>query len=330
LWENKIAIGDLTLISGDGGVGKSYFACHLAAHVNNGKRWADGTPCEQGAVLFFPIEGKEGVFKRRLVANGVDLDKCLLLKNSQFHDKKTKTFIQNNIQLGQLTAIEKAIDDAERTTGLPVRLVVVDPVGNFFGNTNVYLDSEVRKVLMPLQDLAEKKNVAILLVAHHGKGKRSASQNQTLGSVALVNTSRAVWQVYRDQQDKDLRYFAPSKTNDCIDPTAVSFCITKPEGRVQIVDTDIDKTADDLMNESKQETKRGRKPTKLEAATTWLGLTLANGAKPFQEIRAAWEASEDFSEDTVYGAAENLRVRKWSEGFGKNKVGYWGLPIDGE
>ena len=81
------------------------------------------------------------------------------------------------------------------------------------------------------------------------------------------------------------------------------------------------------MNEHKQETNRGRKPTKLAEAAAWLEIMLAGGTKPYQEIKAAWEAKKEFSEDTVDGAAEKLGVERWSEGFGKNKVGYWGLPM---
>jgi len=309
LWENKIAIGDLTLISGLGGVGKSYFTCHLSAHVTTGKPWSDGTPCEKGAVVFFPVEGRPEVFKQRLEVNGVDLNKCVHWDN---------TLLPEGVNLRELAAIEQAIDDAEKATEFPVRLLVVDPVGNFFKGANN--DFGVRDVLMPLEKMAARRNIAIVLIAHHGKAKYSVAQHQVLGSVAWVNACRAHWQICRDSLDAQLRYFAPTaKTNHCVDPTAVSFRILG--GRVQIEETDIDQLADDLMVESR----RGRPPEKRAEVMVWLEELLAGGRKPFREIKAAWE-SKGFSEDTVERAAEDLGIEKYGRGFGKGKIGFWELP----
>ena len=105
----------------------------------------------------------------------------------------------------------------------------------------------------------------------------TSSQNQVLESVGIVNTARSVWQIYRDKQDKDLLYFAPSKTNDCIDPKTVSYRILPPHGRVEIIGTDIEKTADDFMHEAQQGAPRGRKPEKLECCITWLNEFIADG-----------------------------------------------------
>jgi hypothetical protein len=261
--------------------------------------------------VFFPVEGRVDIFKKRLQENGVDLDKCVHWDN---------TLLPEGVNLKQLAAIEQAIDDAEKETGLPVRLLVVDPVGNFFKGANN--DFGVREVLMPLEKMATRRNIAIVLIAHHGKAKHSVAQHQALGSVSWVNACRAHWQICRDQQDAKLRYFAPTaKTNHCVDPSAVSFRITG--GRVQIEETDIDILADDLVVEAK----RGRPPKKRAEVMTWLEELLADGKKPFREIKAAWEAA-GFSEDTVENAAEELGIEKRGQGFGKAKVGYWELPSD--
>jgi hypothetical protein len=311
LWENKIAIGDVTLISGLGGVGKSYFTCFLASHVTAGKPWPDDTPCERGSVVFFPVEGRTDIFKKRLQENGVDLEKCVHWDN---------TSLPEEVNLRQLAAIEQAIDDAEKATGLPVRLLAIDPVGNFFKGSNN--DFGVREVLMPLEKMAARRGIAIVLIAHHGKAKHSVVQHQALGSVAWVNASRAHWQISRDQQDTKLRYFAPTaKTNHCVDPTALSFRIIG--GKVLVEETDIDLLADDLVIEAK----RGRPPKKRAEVMLWLEELLAGGKKPFREIRAAWEEA-GFSEDTVENAAEELGLEKRAQGFGKEKIGYWELPAD--
>ena len=47
LWPTRIPIGQLTLLIGDPGVGKSLFAADLAARVSAGRPWPDRPPCEE-------------------------------------------------------------------------------------------------------------------------------------------------------------------------------------------------------------------------------------------------------------------------------------------
>ena len=96
------------------------------------------------------------------------MNKCFLLEGTSFYDKESKKWIPDAVDLKKRSAIETALDDVEKKSGLPVRLLVIDPVGNFLGDVNTYKDSEVRQVLMPLQELAERRGIAILLIAHHG------------------------------------------------------------------------------------------------------------------------------------------------------------------
>jgi hypothetical protein len=39
LWDSIIAIGKITIISGDPGLGKSYFTCDIAARISTGEAW---------------------------------------------------------------------------------------------------------------------------------------------------------------------------------------------------------------------------------------------------------------------------------------------------
>ena len=248
---NKIPANDLTVISGKGGEGKTFITCLFASHVTNGTPFPDEHPCNKGNVLLFPPEGQRAALKQRLKANGVDLKKCFILEGATVFDKKTKTWVLDPIILSDCHRLEDAIDAAEQQTKFPTRLLIIDPVMSFVGKKSPNYDNEVRQMLTPLQSLADRKKITIILVAHHGKAEHSTAANQTSGSVAWVNVPRSVWQVYRDKEDKDLRYFAPAKYNDCIDPTTVSFRITRPDGKVQIESMDIAKTADDFMNEQR-------------------------------------------------------------------------------
>ena len=326
---NKFPANDINIVSGEGGSGKTYFTCHLAAHVTNGTPWADGTPCKKGSVIFFPPEGQKAALKRRLVANGVDLSKCRLLDGVTAYDVKTDTWGIDFISLADSAWISEAIDAVEQDTGEPAALVIIDPVGNFAGRSDSYKDTEVRQMLAPLQRLADEKKVTFLLVAHHNKAEHSSAQKKVMGSGAWVNIARAHWVISVDKEDKNLRYCAPSKYNDCIDPKAIAYRIVSQggqwEGQVQIVSMDVDKTATDYMHEQRQENKRGRKPEKRDEAMDWLRNYLADGEKEVTEIYEAG-AVKEFSESTIDRAKKNLRILSVKDGTGWK----WKLHGDGQ
>ena len=326
LLANTIPKHEITIISGPGAVGKTYLTCYFASLSTKGHSW-NGVPCEKGCVLFFAGEGKTDRFVARLKNNGADLNLCGILEGKEIYDKKSKQWFLDPIVFQDRDAIERAIDEWAEKTGLPVQFVVADPIGNFVGDAKIGRDAEVRRFLTPLQQIAEKKDIAIILVAHHGKASHSQSQHQVLESVGFVNTARSVWQIYRDKEDKDLRYFAPSKTNDCIDPKTVSYRIVPPQGEVQIVDTDIDKNADDFMNEDRRNSGAGRKNTKLVQCISWLAQLLKGGDRLQSEIMKLAKEME-FGKSTVNAAKRELEIESIRES--KNDPWQWHFPSDAE
>jgi RecA-family ATPase len=221
---NRIPDNDVTIISGKSGSGKTFCTYFFARHVTNGEDWDDGTPCEQGAVLFTIPEGTKATFKRRLIANGVDISKCKLLEAKTIM-VEGKVVI-NPMTLADCTALLKAIKRIEQKTGLRLRMIVFDPVGSFAGNTNMDKDADVRKVLVPLQTLADEEKLVILLVAHHNKGMAGSAGGKTMNSVAWGALPRAHWQVWTDKNDETLRNFALEKVSDGNNPPGFSFRIT--------------------------------------------------------------------------------------------------------
>ena len=335
LWENKIPLEMITVFAGRQGGGKTFWSCYLAAVVTNGWNWADGSASPKGSALFFYGEDAvESILVPRLKAQGADLSKIRIL------DGFIKT--QDGEEVGELELtlhvvdqIRDAIRLTEQETGEPVRLVVVDPVSNYWGGIKENDNAQVRAVLKPIQRLAAETGVAFLLITHFGKAVKEEAADKVIGSIAITAVPRTVWHLYRDKNDKDARYFVPSKDNVLIDPTGVEFTVNRQaDGRVEIISCDLEKHADDFEAEQfdrmqERRSGRGRKPEQTEAALEWLETFLADGRKPVGSrdnpaagsVRFEAEAA-GHSIRTVDRASAELNVVKRRE----LNVYFWSLP----
>ena len=320
LLPNLIPKDGLVFITGAPGVGKTYWTCLLSSHVTNGYDWY-GHPIEKSSVLFMEGESTKSVFVKRLANNGVDMKQCGILEGKEILCKDTGQWHLDPVIFQDISLIEKSIDEMESKTGRRVGMVVADPVGNFYGKADSYKDTEVRRLLMPMKQIAEKREIAFVLVGHHGKTQHAHSQNLALGSVGQGGIARSHCQIYIDKDDKELRYFAPSKVNDATEYKSVSYRIVKPLGEVQIVSANIDKQADDFMREERQG-QNGRPPQELESAVGWLQQFLLTGKKSSTEIFEVAKESEGISKNTLNRAKEKLGIKPY-QSDGK---WWWELP----
>lgn len=324
LWENKIPRGNLSMIVGFGGEGKTFWTIDMTAHITKGTQWADGTPCEKGSVLFFYGEDGADTYKERCAANGVDQKRVMFLNGMEVFKDQEST--ETGVTVADIDVIRQAIRHTAEETGLPVKAVFIDPITNYLGKVSGNSASGVRSVLHPLQRLAEELDVAIVLIHHFAKGKKANLQQQISGSGALVECCRAVWGVFHDP-DENVRYFAPVKFNCGADPTTVSFQITVPSGKIKVFETGIRKWAEEVVGgiASTKKSASGRPPKVLAEASNWLSDILSSGEMPVKDIYAAAKV-QGFSEKTVDRAKETLGVKSSKRGFGKDSYSVWTLP----
>lgn len=173
LWPGRIPIGMLTLIAGDPGVGKSFLTCALAAAVSTGGGWPDEPDDRRrpaSVVIMNAEDTLANTIRPRLDAAGADVRRIHSLTTVRRRDGTLAGF-----RLGaDLPRLEEALDTLE-----DVQLLVVDPVSAYLGGQDEHKNAEVREILTPLQQLAERRGVAVVLITHMNKGsggKRSTGR----------------------------------------------------------------------------------------------------------------------------------------------------------
>ena len=83
--------------------------------------------------------------------------------------------------------VERLAHEVERLGD--VVLIQIDPVSAYLGGTDSHKNADVRALLSPLSDLAEKFNVAVVVVTHLNKGS-GAAMYRSVGSIAFTAAAR--------------------------------------------------------------------------------------------------------------------------------------------
>ena len=188
LWPQRVALGSLTLVVGDPGVGKSYLTLDMAARVSRGasgrkKNWPLATR-GRARLLRLPRERAPGstfllcaeddyanTIRPQLVALGADLAQISALRDNQ-----------GDQAFDLLPCLP---DFARQIQSTPnARLWIIDPISSYLGNLQENHDRSIRGLLNPLANLAVAHQLAIVMVTHLSKGDGKAL-HRVLGSRAF-------------------------------------------------------------------------------------------------------------------------------------------------
>ncbi len=205
VWPGYIARGVLHVTAGDAGVGKSTILTDFAAIISRGGKWPDGTTAPKGSVLFWDGEDliQQTIVPRFLAAGG---------ETKQFHvvrgvkDGEKIAYFSPATDMDELTDYAKSIGD--------LRYIVISPLNAAVGDgRDSYKDSDVRKSLAPLAELAQSLNVAVEGVAHFRKGTHGERPLDRLnGSAATSAVVRRAFAV-AISDDETRRMLVRMKTN---------------------------------------------------------------------------------------------------------------------
>ncbi len=325
LWPGRIACGKVTLIAGDPGLGKSQITAYLAGIVTTGGHWpVDGTKSPKGAVVFLSAEDDAAdTINPRLRAVDADLSLCVVV-HAMLDTDETGTIRKRSFSLkNDLISLESVLHEIGN-----VRLIVIDPITSYLGGIDSHKNSDVRELLIPLVDFAEKHEVAFVCISHLNKSNTQDAMSRISGSGAFVAVSRSTMQVFKDKNNPARRLLLQSKNNLGKDIGGFAFSIADVKlengletSRIVWEDAPVNMTADEAMNA------RPEQSTAIDKAKQFLLDILSNGPLAFSDIEEAAKL-EGISEKTLRRAKEIAGIETKKDGF--NGCWIWAISEDGQ
>ncbi len=323
LWPGRIALGKLTLIAGDPGLGKSLITAAMAATVSKGFLWpVDKTPSPIGDVMLLSAEDDPADTTRpRLDAAGADCRRIHVLKAVQEVDAEG-TPIQHMFSFKRdIAALEELL-----STLPDCRLLIIDPVSAYLDGTESHNNSDVRGLLAPLAELAAQYKVAVVLIQHFNKSGGGNAMYRSMGSIAFVAAARAAYIVTKDQNNPSRTLFMPTKNNLAKDSTGLAYSIVSAENDAPVIAWDLQPvaiTADEALALPKPDEER----TATDDACDFLQDLLSGGSVKASEVQKEARGA-GISEKSLRRAREKLGIKPYRITFTGGWM--WGFAQDAQ
>jgi putative DNA primase/helicase len=325
LWPGRAAMGKLTLIAGQPGLGKSQVSLAMAAAVTTGGEW----PCKEGrappgnVIILAAEDGAADTVVPRLGAAGADRQRVLIVSAVR-DDAGHRTF--------NFAADLELLEQKIRATG-DVRMVVIDPISSYLGaRIDSHNNTAVRATLEPVCEMAARLHVAMVAITHHPKGTSTAAIHRFIGSIGFVAAARAAYIVTRDANDETRCLLLPVKNNLAPVGQGLAFrleqrIVAEPGIVASAVvwdDTPVTISADEAL--SATDAARDGVVSPRHEAIEYLRGKLSAGSVPVKEVDEHARAL-GIAPRTLVRARKALGVRTVKDGFGSGWV--LSLPDEG-
>lgn len=327
IWQDHIAAGKLEILSGAPGSGKTTIALSLAAILTAGSRWPDGSPSLRGDIAIWSAEDDASdTLAPRLLAAGADMHRVHFVTGTMSADGKPRSF-DPATDTGHL---------ARALAGKAVRLLIVDPVVSAVAGDS-HKNTETRRALQPLVDLAGKLGCAVLGITHFSKGTQGRDPvERVTGSIAFGALARVVFACAKSAdtdtaEDGCDRLFVRSKSNIGPDGGGWRYALEQvpvpahPQLFASCVrwGAALEGEARELLATAEAASDPEDK-TALADAVKFLRGLLSDGPQPAKAIRADGE-NTGHAWRTLHRAAKILNVEIRKEGM---RGGWsWHLPL---
>ncbi len=325
--QNTLPRAELTLVNGDGGIGKTTFVLDLIARASAGRPMPTGLRHEKPLrCLILAEEDRHGLLRARLDVARANFDNIRLLES--IGDEQEFAVFPTHAE-----TLRRAIEEGG------FDFVMIDAFLNHFADDlNSAKPQDMRKVCRPLSTVAHDTGATIVAIRHFCKAAGLASA-RGLGSIEARNVSRSELAVAPHPDDEahpGLFVVAISKANLAEDRSATMAYRLVPVG---VTDDDGEATtiacveweavppiitADELTNRPDE----GEK-LKIDAAADWLSDYLGADEHRASDVCEAGKRA-GHSQPTLYRARKKAGVTTENRGYPAK--GYWFIkePLDSQ
>lgn len=227
LWYPFFARGELTIVEGDPGVGKSYMVQMVAKALCDNDKLPDASKLrmngaksykiqygyakgEPGPVVYFDMENNAAtVTKKRMRNNG-------LIHYERFYQEE-EPFSIDNVRVFETIC--------EAIGKLSPSLIVFDTINTYIGRADTHNAAETQQAFAQFKTLARRFNCAVIAIRHLTKGSRDKAIYRGQGSIAFTGMARVVLSVGISPTDPSERIAAVTKLNVARQPPALVFSI---------------------------------------------------------------------------------------------------------
>ncbi len=324
LVDGYIPKGEITVLAGDGGVGKTFVWCAIAAAISSGQRafvlnnsFTEEAEREPQKVLYFSTEDSNAaVLRPRLRCSGADLINVSTMESADEDFQKIKL---NSAYLESLI-------DRYRPA-----LVIFDPLQSFLpSHIKMAERNQMRDAMSKLHAYGKKYGATFLIIMHTNKQQNVWGRTRLADSADIWDISRSVLICGEADSKSHLKYLSQEKSSYGRLSQTVLFRI---EDNAAAFVGYTDKRDRDYVRAAN---KNDNTAPEREAATQFILDYLQEHTEV--TIRALDEAAAGafISAHTLRRAKEQLRkdgkIQTLQKGFGKNKEWYISLlhTIDGQ
>ena len=335
LWKYHIPIGELSVIAGKPGQGKTWVALDIAARLSAGYTFPDGSDAPIGKTIYYvggSEDRKDSIYRR---LEGLKAEK----KNIRVVDKMERTLTTKDGRIitveeaPTITTIINSLADAcwrfnnekeNEKEKVKVRLVVLDSMTSLVDpGVDIYKSNEVTALMNKLSMKAKELGVAVILIMHHKKGKEDRPDDRVVGSIGFVSSARILWHVDRWKDDPKERIFTQGKNNLCAPQPSYRFCVEPVYDSGDLVDTTTARVnwlgKEDYDANSYEEVKE-EKMTMSKKAEIWLRKQLENNTQGLERQEILNRAEGIFNERLLERTIKRIGIVE------KNgKVSFWKL-----
>ena len=289
LYQPYVPRGKVTICAAYPGTGKTYLLCYMTACVSTGRSFFNQAPFKNNPGRAIYLTAEDGI--------GDTIKKRLRICGANMENIATVT------QKTQLQFDSPEIEDFMRD--FKPDLMIFDPFQAYIGaEINMNAPNETRDKLNRIADLAEKYDVAVVLICHFNKNGKGDAITRVLGSTDIMGICRSYIALGPVPGEDDMKFMSHEKSSLAKRGKTILFEIDPDKGGVVYLGEN-NLTMDDYT--AIRNKKRVSNAPAVEAAKMFLTENMPEGRRLAKELKNL-AAANKISDRSLQRAREELGI----------------------